>query len=156
MQASSLGEAAVALQGSGSTSGWQQSFLRLEDRHCLKGSDWNFRVARRCDPEEIRMPTPQGHIPSTTCWLPQGPASILEFSKPLRGLQPMGLRFHSWLGSLAMRALARVSPEIEAHCYQLSRGVSHAEQRPPGWLLLRLVWPRGFRKMSQVGQVRFD
>lgn len=50
-----------------------------------------------------------------------------------------------------MRTLARVSPEIEAHCYQLSRGVSHAEQRPPGWLLGQAGLAKGLQKDEPSG-----
>lgn len=63
----------------------------------------------------------------------------------------MGVRFHSCLGSLAMRTLAQVSPEIEAHCCQLSCGVSHAEQRPPGWLLRQAGLAEGLQKDEPSG-----
>lgn len=50
------------------------------------------------------------------------------------------------------------SREIEAHCWRLSHGVSQGEQRPLGAQAPRFIWgsPRGFRKMSLVGQIRFD
>lgn len=97
------------------------------------------------------MPTPKGTSPALPAAYPKSPASILEFSKPLRRQQHAGVRFHSRLGSLAMRTLARVSPEIEAHCYQLSRGVSHAEQRPPGWLLSQAGLAKGLQKDEPSG-----
>lgn len=103
------------------------------------------------DPEEIRMPTPEGTSQVLPAAIRQGPASILEFSKPPRRQQHVGVRFHSWRGSLAMRTLARVSPEIEGHCCQLSRGVSHAEQRPPGWLLRQAGLAEGLQKDEPSG-----
>lgn len=50
------------------------------------------------------------------------------------------------------------SREIEAHCWRLSHGVSQGEQRPLGAQAPRFIWgsPGGFRKMSPVGQIRFD
>lgn len=48
-------------------------------------------------------------------------------------------------------SLAQVSPEIEAHCCQLSRGVSHAEQRPPGWLFHRAGLAEGLQKDEPSG-----
>lgn len=50
-----------------------------------------------------------------------------------------------------MRTLAQVSPVIEAHCCQLSHGVSHAEQRPPGWLLSQAAWAKGLQKDEPSG-----
>lgn len=158
LQLSSLDalQPAVTLQGSGSTSGWQQGCLLPGSMCCLQGSDGNPRAAGSATQEEAERPCPRAYpqhclLPTPRPWLHS------YFPKPVRRQQRVWVRFHPCLGSPAMRTLAQVSPMIEAHCCQLSHGVSHAEQRGlQAGSSGRLLGPRGFRKMSQVGQVRLD
>lgn len=62
---------AVTLQGSGTTSGWQQGCLLPGSMCCLQGSNGNPRAAGQCAPGRSRTAMPYGISPALLADYPE-------------------------------------------------------------------------------------
>lgn len=142
---------AVTLQGSGSTSGWQQGCLLPGSMCCLQGSDGNPRAAGQCDPGRSRTAMPKGISPALPAAYPKilAPFLVSKASKTTAAcvgqVPPLpGQPGHENTGSGFFYDRSPLLPALP-WCFPCRA------ERPPGWLLSQAAWAKGLQKDEPSG-----